>query len=103
MGSDKTYCTSDASTCDAACCEADTNKCGGLTITCAAGFFNPSTAFDAKTPKAVSDAWKNLAANETNKNTVCCDALAQCTNYTSAHKAAGITTTPVPVVTTTPA
>merc|ERR1719158_21324 len=109
-----TFCTTDATpgSCDAACCEADTEKCGGLTITCAAGFYNPSSGFvtgdaDASknTPKAVMDAWKNLAANETNKNDNCCVAKAQCTNYTSAHIAAGITTTPAPVnyATTTPA
>jgi len=89
--SDKTFCTSDVSTCEATCCEADAETCGGVTgIRCAAGFFKPSTAFvtgDAdeskNTPKAVMDAWKLLAANETTKNTVCCAAQAQCTNVTT--------------------
>jgi len=103
---EKTKCTGDADSCATGtdCCEKDVNSCGGLSgIACAYGFYNPSTTFTSKTPKAVSDAWKVRAANETNKNTNCCDKRAKCaevaiaTTTPAATTAAATTTPAIPI------
>jgi len=99
----KTKCTGDANSCAAGtdCCEKDVNSCGGLTgIACAYGFFDASTTWTSKTPKAVQDAWKVRAANETNKNTNCCDKRARCSEVDIGTTTPAATT---PAATTTPA
>lgn len=87
----------DAASCQA-CCESNSATCGGLNPSCDSNHYRyviPTGKTTATT--AVLNAWKNLAATDTNKNTACCTKKATCASsgYTCAKgykKKAGVTT-----------
>merc|ERR1712159_107551 len=105
-GVEKTSCASDAASCQADCCEANPQVCGGLTgISCPYGFFLESAYWDTtnadkskQTPQATMDAWKAKVGTETNKNTNCCTPRMDCARGTTTPAPVAATTTPAPAL-----
>jgi len=69
--------TADASSakdCNTNCCEADTKTCGGLTPTCASGYYTVA----AKATQKEKDAYASIAADTKTMNSACCTRKATC-------------------------